>query len=114
MPASVLLTRVVHRALSHGQDQRCEPLMSRLLGYPQQGPNFSPTMPLLNRVSHHQDEPFIGFVAKVSNQTDVVRRIAQRNASRLGELLHGNRQSPVCIGNRLSAAALSEHVVKIP
>jgi hypothetical protein len=88
--------------------------MSRLPSDAQQSPNLRPAVPSLNRVPHHQDKPLIRFVPKVAHQPDLVGRIADRDAPRLGELLHGNREGTACVGYRLFVAAPSKHGVRIP
>lgn len=58
--------------LSRRPDERREPLVCCLLGDTQGSPNLGPTMSLLNRVSHHQDEPAVRFIAKLAHQAEVI------------------------------------------
>ncbi len=107
-------SRLVDGTPRPGQNERREPFVGSLPGNAQRLSDSSPGVTGLDRVSHHEDEPFVRLVSKIPNKPDMGCRIAQRGVARFSELLHGKCESSACVGNLLPRASLSEHVVKIP
>jgi len=64
--------------------------MGGLLGNAQRLSDGNPGATGLDGVSDHDDEPFIRFITKLTNKPDMVCWVAQLDAARFGEQLHGH------------------------
>ena len=88
--ASLSLVRFVDGPMRPGQDEGREPLVGSLPGNAQRLSDRRPCVASLDRVSDHDDEPFIGLIAKITNKPDGVWRLVQPGAAGFSELLHGD------------------------